>query len=280
MSGSIIFNQKQWRLNGWSLFSACEKNCLHCPKDLRFFRRWTPWLESPFRRFRSPLQKICEWTHFQQFDILLKRQAEGKCVTQHSSRNFSPFPTQVPWWTCWTYWMQVMKLWRILLLFWNTVVFGSKRLEHSEYPKCAEKWRVRHVLNRSRETVQRIEAVCCWQGKVQPATLHPSLDALSSQPLLSVKVKLPFSSQNMWKQRCKGCKTSSTQQGVLVYLVLEELLWNHAGSVLTSRCLRLNVEVAVSRSMGHQVTLWKWHATNIHIEWREWWPAPGFPLCL
>ena len=55
---------------------------------------------------------------------------------------------------------------------------------------------MRDVLNRSRETVQRIEAVYCWQGEVQRGTLHPSLDALSSQPLLSVKVKLPFFSED------------------------------------------------------------------------------------
>ena len=53
-----------------------------------------------------------------------------------------------------------------------------------------------------------------------------------------------------WRQRCKGGKSRSTQQGVLVYSVSEELLWNHAGSVdKTSRCLRLNVGSLQSTSI-------------------------------
>lgn len=64
-----------------------------------------------------------------------------------------------------------------------------------------------------------------------------------------------------WKQRCKGCKSSSTQQGVLVYLVsVTTPVKSCRLSSTPSRCLRLNVEVFQSIQI-HRGPI-RWHCGN------------------
>ena len=124
--------------------------------------------------------------------------------------------------------------------------FGSKLLEgYSEYPKCEmTSERCPQPEQRNCSANWSCLLLARWSATRYVTSIFGRFK-FSATPVSQSKASI-----FQWRQRCKGGKSRSTQQGVLVYSVSEELLWNHAGSVdKTSRCLRLNVGSLQSTSI-------------------------------